>query len=64
MIAHPAPLLLSDTFSRCDLLTVVYCLVDDWMKSRFGQSNAPRKGRGPRLNEFADSEVLALLLVG
>jgi Transposase DDE domain len=64
MIAHPAPSLLSGTFSRNDLFTVVYCLVDDWMKSRFGQSNAPRKHRGPRADEFADSEVLTIVLVG
>ncbi len=64
MIAHPAPSLLSGTFSRTDLFTVVFCLVDDWMKSRFKQSSAPRKHRGPRPDEFSDSEVLTVLLVG
>jgi hypothetical protein len=34
------------------------------MKESFGQSNAPRKGRGPRQDEFSDSEVLTVLLVG
>ncbi len=64
MVRHPAPFLLSATFSRTDLFVVVYCLVDDWMRNRFGQANAPRKRRGPRQNEFADSEVLTVLLVG
>lgn len=64
MIAHPAVPLLSHTFSREDLFLVVYCLVDDWMHQRFGSSNAQRKRRGPRPEEFADSEVLTLLLVG
>ena len=64
MVAHPAPSLLSGTFSRSDLFVVVYCLVDDWMKERFGQANAPRKRRGPRPDEFSDSEVLTVVLVG
>ena len=66
MTRHPSPLLLSGNFSRGDLFLAVFCLVDDWMKERFGQSNAPRphKGRGPRADEFADSEVLTVLLVG
>ena len=64
MVAHPAPSLLSGNFSRTDLFTTVFCIVDDWMKHSFGQSNAPRKGRGPRQDEFADSEVLTVLLVG
>jgi DDE family transposase len=64
MLTHPAPALLSDNFSRNDLFTTVFCIVDDWMKESFGQSNAPRKGRGPRQDEFADSEVLTVLLVG
>jgi hypothetical protein len=64
MIAHPAVLSLSHTFSREDLFLVVYCLVDDWMHQRFDSSNAPRKRRGPRHDEFADSEVLTILLVG
>lgn len=64
MIAHPAVLSLSHTFSREDLFLVVYCLVDDWMHQCFGGSNAKRKRRGPRQDEFADSEVLTILLVG
>lgn len=64
MVRHPAPSLLSGTFSRSDLFVVVFCVVDDWMKNRFGQANAPRKGRGPRADEFADSQVLTVLLVG
>ena len=66
MVLHPSPLLLSGNFSRSDLFLVVFCLVDDWMKECFGSANAPRphKGRGPRAGEFADSEVLTLLLVG
>jgi hypothetical protein len=64
MIAHPSLSLLSHTFSREDLFLVVYCLVDDWMQARYGQSNAPRKRRGPRPDEFSDAEVLTVLLVG
>lgn len=64
MFAHPAVFSLSHTFSREDLFLVVYCLVDEWMHARFGGSNLPRKRRGPRADEFADSEVLTLLLVG
>lgn len=64
MIAHPAVSLLRHDFSRTDLFSVTYCLVDDWMKQRFGSSNAPRKGRSPRPSEFCDSEVLTVLLVG
>ena len=64
MVSHPAPSLLSDTFSRTDLFTAVFCLVDDWMKERFAQANAPRKRRGPRPDEFTDSEVLTIVLVG
>ena len=64
MLAHPAVLSLSHTFSRTDLFLVVYCLVDEWMHQRFGTSNAPRQRRGPRPDEFADSEVLTILLVG
>ena len=64
MFAHPAVPLLSHNFSREDLFLVVYCLVDDWMHQRFGSSNAKRKRRGPRNDEFADSEVLTIVLVG
>lgn len=64
MIAHPAVLTLSHTFSREDLFLVVYCLVDEWMHRGYGGSNLPRKRRGPREDEFADSEVLTILLVG
>jgi len=63
MIAHPSLTLLSDTFSREDLFLVVYCLVDDWMHSRFGSSNTPRRRRRPRPDEFSDAEVLTVLLV-
>ncbi len=66
MICHPAVSLLSHEFSRADLFLVVFCLVDDWMKQRFGASSAPRpgNGRGPKPDEFADSEVVTVLLVG
>jgi len=64
MLAHPAVLSLSHNFSREDLFVVVYCLVDDWMHRCYAGSNLPRKRRGPRDSEFADSEVLTLLLVG
>jgi hypothetical protein len=64
MLAHPSLTLLSRDFTRTDLFLVVYCLVDDWMKARFGSSNSPRARRGPRADEFADAEVLTLLLVG
>lgn len=64
MLAHPAVLSLSHNFSREDLFLVVYCLVDDWMQRTYGSSNLPRKRRGPRQDEFADSEALTILLVG
>lgn len=64
MLAYPAVLSLSHNFSRDDLFLVVYCLVDDWMHRQFGASNQPRRRRGPRDDEFADSEVLTVLLVG
>ncbi len=64
MVLHPSLTLLSDTFSRTDLFLVVYCLVDDWMKARYGSSNAPRRRRGPRSDEISDAEVLTLLVVG
>ncbi len=64
MFAHPSLTLLSHNFTRTDLFLVVYCLVDDWMKARFGSSNSPRARRGPRPDEFSDAEVLTLLLVG
>jgi hypothetical protein len=64
MIAHPAVLSLSHTFSREDLFLVVYCLVDEWMHRGYGGSNLPRKRRGPRQEEIADSEILTILLVG
>lgn len=64
MFAHPALSALSGNFSRGDLFLVVFCLVDDWMHQEFGSSNAPRAHRGPRPDEFADSEVLTVLLVG
>lgn len=64
MLTHPAVLSLSHNFNRDDLFLVVYCLVDDWMHQHYGASNAPRRRRGPTDQEFADSEVLTLLLVG
>lgn len=64
MLTHPAVSSLSHNFSREDLFLVVYCLVDDWMHQHYGASNAPRRRRGPTQQEFADSEVLTLLLVG
>lgn len=64
MIVHPSLPLLSGTFSREDLFLVVYCVVDDWMHTRFGSSNAPRARRGPSEDEFSDAEVLTVLLVG
>jgi hypothetical protein len=64
MITHPALETLSGSFSRADLFLVVYYLVDEWMQRRFGSSNAPRAQRGPSAHEFADSEVLTVLLVG
>src|SRR5436190_18586125 len=64
MLAHPAVLSLSHNFSREDLFLVVYCLIDDWMHQRYGASNRPRRRRGPAAEEFADSEVLTVLLVG
>jgi hypothetical protein len=64
MITHPAVLSLSHNFSREDLFVVVYCLVDDWLQRCYGGSNLPRRRRGPRDQEFADSEVITILLVG
>ncbi len=63
MITHPSLSLLSTSFSRADLFLVVYCVVDDWTKSRFHSSNAPRR-RGPIADEISDAEVLTVLLVG
>lgn len=63
MIVPPCLSLLSQQFSRKDLFLVVYCLVDSWMKQRFNSSNMPRPHRGPMPWEFADSEVLTVLLV-
>jgi hypothetical protein len=64
MIAHPSLSLLSPNFNRNDLFLVTFCIVDDWMKQRFGSSNMPRQHRGPRPDEFSDSETLTVLLVG
>lgn len=64
MIAHPAVLSLSHNFSREDLFLVTYCIVDEWMQRCYGSSNLPRKRREPGSDEFADSEVLTVLLVG
>ena len=60
MLTHPSLPLLSHTFSRTDLFTVVFCLVDDWMKQHFQNANAPRKRRGPKDGEFTDSETLTV----
>ena len=38
--------------------------MDDWLQHCFGASNRPRRRRGPQKDEFADSEVLTVLLVG
>src|SRR5438132_14143176 len=64
MIIHPAVTELWHDFSRADLFLVVFCIVDEWMKDQYGGSNYPRLRRGPRPDEFADSEVLPILLVG
>ncbi len=64
MIKHPSLELLSPDFSRDDLFLVVFCIVDDWMHKRYGNSNMPRNHRGPKDNEFADSETLTIILVG
>ena len=64
MIEHPSLETLSPDFNRDDLFLVVFCIVDDWMHERYGSSNAPRKHRGPRDDEFADSETLTIILVG
>jgi len=64
MYAHPSMSLLFPAFSRDDLFLVTFCIADDWMKARFGSCNVPRKGRGPRNDEFSDSETLTVLLVG
>lgn len=64
MIKHPSLEQLSPEFNRDDLLLVVFCIVDDWMHKRYGSSNMPRSHRGPRSDEFADSETLTVILVG
>ena len=61
MIAQPAVTLLSHDFTREDLLTVVFVLVEDWMIQRFGGGNLPRQTQMP---SFTDSETLTILLVG
>lgn len=63
MFAHPALQLLSGAFSREDLFLVVFCLVDDWMRARYGQSNLPRR-HGPAPTGSTDSELLTICLVG
>lgn len=64
MIIHPSLDLLCPDFSRDDLFLVVYCMVDDWMKMRFGSSNMPRSHRGPGPDDFTDSDAMTVLLVG
>ena len=64
MFSHPAVSPLWHDFTRADLFLVVYCMVDEWMHQRYGGSNLPRERRGPQEDEFADSEVLTVLLVG
>jgi hypothetical protein len=61
MIAQPAVLALSHDFSREDLFSVVFILVDDWMRQIYGSGNLPRATQVP---EFTDSEVLTIVLVG
>ena len=63
MYAHPSLTLLSHSFSRADLFLVVFCLVDDWMQQRYQSSNVPRAA-GPAPTTCADSELLAIALVG
>lgn len=64
MFIHDAAPLLSHNFSRTDLFLVVYCMVDSYMKRRYGRSSAPRRSRQPKSNEIADSEVMTIILVG
>jgi len=61
MIAQPAVLTLSHGFSREDLFSVVFILLDDWMIKMYGSGNLPRETQVP---EFTDSEVLTIMLVG
>jgi hypothetical protein len=61
MIAQPAVLALSHEFSREDLFSVIFILVDDWMRKTYGSGNLPRETQVP---EFTDSEVLTVVLVG
>ncbi len=61
MIAQPAVLVLSHEFSRDDLFSVVFILVDDWMIKTYGSGNLPRETQVP---EFTDSEVMSVILVG
>jgi len=63
MFVHPSLSLLSVPFTRADLFLVAYCLIDDWLQSRYGSSNAPRRRRGPLPGEFSDAEVLTVVLV-
>jgi hypothetical protein len=64
MIKHPSIELLSPQINRDDLFLVVFCIVDDWMHKQYSSSNMPRSHRGPRDDEFSDSETLAIILVG
>lgn len=64
MVTHPSLSSLCPGFSRTDLFLVVFCIVDDWMQQRFSSSNFTRRHRGPRADEFSDSETLTVLLVG
>lgn len=63
MYKHPSLSSLSPIFSRTDLFTVVFCIVDDWMRDRYQSSNVPRKRRKPKSGEFSDSETLTVLIV-
>ena len=64
MFAHPIVSTLSHDFSCVDMFFVVYCLVDEWLHRRFGSSDQPPKRCGPCQDEFADSEMLTVMLVG
>jgi Transposase DDE domain len=61
MITQPAVFTLSHGFSREDLFSVVFILVDDWMIKTYGSGNLPRETQVP---EFTDSEVISIILVG
>jgi hypothetical protein len=61
MITQTALQILSHNFSREDLFCTIFVLVDDWMMKNYQGNSLPRKTQQP---EFADSEVITILLVG